>query len=227
MSKKNVALFWSGGKDAAMALLKIMQSDKYEAKLLITTITENNSVAMHGIPFEFIRQQAIEIDLPILEMKLAEFSSNALYAKVFSEVCQQAKNQYEIEYLAFGDIYLEEIKTYREKLSSENDLKALFPLWKIPSDELFKEFIQLGFKAKTIVVDASKLDKSWLGRELNNTFKENSPEGIDICGEDGAYHTLIYDAPYFKNRFGFPKGSVIKKELSLGEYRQLFYYLVF
>ncbi|MEX0812352.1 MAG: hypothetical protein WD048_09050 [Chitinophagales bacterium] len=227
MRKTNAGLFWSGGKDAALSYWKCTKQNQYAIKALITTVTEKDEVAMHAVPMDIIREQAEQMDIPLLEMKLPEFSSNKVYEQAFVDICQKAKSQYKIDTLLFGDIYLEDVKAFREKMVADCGLKADFPIWGQSPDLLYDELLEAKIKAKTIVVDASVLDKSWLGRDLDASFKTDYPAGHDLCGEDGAYHSLVYDAPFFKSEIELPKSKIIKKTLNTGRQNQEYYFMVF
>lgn len=227
MSKQKAALFWSGGKDAALVYWLNSQNKHYEIECLITTVNTDDEVAMHQVPMEIIRAQAKSMEMPLLEMKIPPFSKNEVYEAAFQKTVIDARSKFGIEYLLFGDIYLEGIKEYREKLVAKSGLEAAYPLWGKDTKMLFDTLLKAKMKAITVVVDDTKLSASWLGKKLDQKFKRDYPEALDLCGEDGAYHSFVYNAPFMKKQIALPDFEQKSKTLMIGEQQQKFYFLQF
>ncbi|MDP2159640.1 MAG: ATP-binding protein, partial [Flavobacterium sp.] len=180
--KKAVALFWSGGKDAALTLHKLQQSNTYEPKVLICTInSELKKVAMHGVPERLIELQAKSIGLPLLKMYLPADSGNDSYESLFLNCLEDVKS-IGIKHVAFGDIFLEDLRAYREDLMEKANMVAVFPIWDKDSTKIINEYLSLGFKSITCSVDSKLLSDDYLGIEINDEFVNNLPEGVDSCG---------------------------------------------
>ena len=212
---KEKAIFcWSGGKDSAMALYKICMEDKFEIVALLTTLNENfKRISMHGVREELLDQQAAAIGLPLIKMYVKE-GTNVEYEKTMEEVLLKYKEQ-GVSKVIFGDIFLEDLRTYRENNLSKVELKAEFPLWKKNTTELMKEFLYLGFKTITCCVNDLYLKEDKVGEEINAAFIESLPQSVDPCGENGEYHSFCYDGPIFNTPVKFIKGEKIFKALEI------------
>jgi len=208
---------WSTGKDSALALYKILQDTNYSVERLVTSVNENFSrVSMHGVQEELLNQQAESIGLPLEKIYFPEEVSMELYGEIMKSKMLQLVSA-GFKYSVFGDIFLEDLKKYRESKLQEVNLKAVFPLWKRDSKELMKEFISEGFKAITVSVNAKYLDESFVGRELDLDFINDLPENVDVCGENGEFHTFVYDGPIFKKPIEFFIGEKTKRNYSKEE----------
>ena len=202
---------WSSGKDASMALYLLKQNPQFNVDRLITTInTQYNRVSMHGLRIDLLHAQAESIGLPLEHIELPAKPVMETYNKIMSDKVSKLKNE-GFTHCAFGDIFLEDLKKYREDQLSKYDVKAVFPLWKKNTSTLIKEFIALGFKAVTVCVDGSLLDESFVGRELDEEFLHDLPENVDPCGENGEFHTFCYDGPIFKHPIPFKLGEKVYK----------------
>ncbi|QSE97603.1 Dph6-related ATP pyrophosphatase [Fulvivirga lutea] len=195
--KPKIHISWSGGKDSALALHKIQQSDKYEIVGLHTVIEEDSGrVGIHNIKEEFIAAQAEELGLPLTKLYLKK--KPMAYDKLMVEYYQSLKAE-GIDYVMFGDIFLEDLKDFRESLMRKSGMRGLYPLWKKDSEKLIYEFLSEGFKTKLCAVDAKFIDAQWVGKALDSAFiMEHS--NIDPCGENGEYHSFVVDGPIFKNQ---------------------------
>ncbi|NAS30221.1 diphthine--ammonia ligase [Flavobacteriaceae bacterium R38] len=207
---KNAYFNWSSGKDSALALHQILQQKEYNITKLVTTVnTAHNRVSMHGLRNELLELQAEYIGLPLHKIKLAGNVSMSDYDKIMKAEMNQLISQN--EYSIFGDIFLEDLKKYREERLSEVGLKAVFPLWKKDTKVLIKEFLTLGFKAITVCVNAQLLDKSFVGRVIDTDFINELPENVDPCGENGEFHTFVYDGPIFNQPIPFKIGEKVHR----------------
>lgn len=205
-------LHWSGGKDCAITLQALNNSPKYSVERLFTAINQDrNRVTMHGVRRDLIERQAREIGLPISFMELPDQPGMDVYNQTLKREMNDLKEK-GITHAAFGDIYLEDLKTYREKLMKESGLQAVFPLWKKDTKKLFRQCIDDGFKACVVSVQEDNMGRSFAGRELNNQFLNDLPGGIDPCGENGEFHTFVYDGPIFRNPIAFKKGDVTYRD---------------
>ncbi|TXC78626.1 adenine nucleotide alpha hydrolase [Luteibaculum oceani] len=199
---------WSSGKDACYSLLAIKPHLKPE--LLFTTISkELQRVSMHGLHKSLLEQQAKALNIPLRIAELEKSSSHAAYEKLMQEEMAQLKAQ-GFETAIFGDIFLEDLKLYRERMLSTVPMEAHFPLWKKDSKILAKEIIKSGIKAIVVCVDGQKLPEDFAGRIYNEQFLNDLPEKIDPCGENGEFHTFCFDGPMFKNPVDFELGGINK-----------------
>jgi uncharacterized protein (TIGR00290 family) len=210
---KPKALFnWSGGKDSALCLYKLMQSGEYDIKYLLTTVSKAyNRISQHGVRAELLEQQTSSIGIPLYKLILPEFPTMETYNTLMKETLNQFKNE-GISISVFGDIFLEDLRKYREEKLAEAGFTGLFPIWKTGTEKLIREFIDLGFKAVIVCVDEKKLDKSFAGREIDDSFLNNLPKDVDPCGENGEYHSFVYAGPVFKKPVAFTKGEIVYRQ---------------
>ena len=166
---------------------------------------------MHGVRTELLKQQAENIGIELKEIPLPEITPLNLYDEIMKENFEKLKAE-GIEYSIFGDIFLEDLRAYREAKLKLVNMEGVFPLWKRPTSELMNEFIELGFKTIVVCVNAKYLDKSFTGRVIDKDFLNDLPENVDPCGENGEFHTFVFDGPLFKNAISFKKGEVVYKE---------------
>ena len=211
--KKTRAIFnWSGGKDSALALYYILKANEFEITNLVTTVNSiYDRISMHGVRKELLYAQGEEIGLPIKDIRLPEMPSMSDYDNIMKKELSPLKND-GITHSVFGDIFLEDLRDYRVKKLSEVGLKGYFPLWKRDTTELVRAFIKLGFKTIVVCVKSELLDKNFAGRVIDEDFLNDLPEGIDPCGENGEFHTFVFDGPIFKNPIKFEIGEPIFKE---------------
>lgn len=206
-----IAVFWSGGKDSALLLRYLLESEEVEVHSLVTTLNQGiDRVTMHGTREALIEQQAVAIGLPLHKMWMPEQVDNATYEKIFLETLESLKIE-GVTRVAFGDIFLQDIKEYREKLLKGTSLKPLFPLWERDTYVLMNFFLRDGFEALTTSIDESKLSPAFLARKVDYPFLQELPENVDPCGENGEFHTFVYNGPYFKNQIEFTIGERVTK----------------
>lgn len=200
---------WSTGKDSALALYKILQDKEFEISTLLTNVnSEFERVSMHGLREELLDNQAENIGLPLQKIKFQGNVSMSLYDEVMKNAMKSILEDGN-KYAGFGDIYLEDLKAYRDKKLSEVGLIGVYPLWKKDTKLLMKEFLNLGFKAITVCVNAKLLDESFVGRVIDEQFISDLPEEVDVCGENGEFHTFVFDGPIFKKPVNFKIGEKV------------------
>ncbi|WP_113930574.1 ATP-binding protein [Bacillus sp. P14.5] len=209
--KKNICLSWSGGRDSMVMLDRLHSSKEWNPARLLTTLAEEEQrVMMHDIPLSLLKKQAKALNLPLLPILMKQGADNAEYEAGMSSALGSLSEQ-EITAVAFGDIFLEDIKAYRERQMSQTPLEPVFPLWGDSTLDLSREFIDKGYNAVLVCVDGSKLDPSFLGREYNENLLRDLPQGIDPCGENGEFHTFVYDGPLFKEPVNFTNKETVQK----------------
>lgn len=207
--REKILLSWSGGKDSAVALYELKRQDAFEITALITSITDDfNRVSMHGVRKDLIQKQAESIGIKLDIFLLSKDATNEEYERRMEELLLRYKSM-GVSTVAFGDIFLEDLRNYREKNLSRIGMKGIFPLWGIDSLSLAYRFIGIGFKAVITCVDSSMLDGIFVGREYDRSFLDELPHGVDPCGENGEFHTFVYDGPIFKEKIPFKIGDVI------------------
>jgi uncharacterized protein (TIGR00290 family) len=209
---KNVLLSWSSGKDSAWALHLLSRQEDVRVAGLVTTFNgEADRVAMHAVRRSLVQAQAERIGIPLWEIELPWPCSNAEYEEILRGVLKQALDK-GIDAFAFGDLFLQDIRDYRERLFARSGLDALFPMWGIPTRQLALDMIAGGIKAKLTCVDPSKLDKSYAGRDFDLQFLESLPKEADPCGENGEFHTFVYAAPVFDRPIEVRLGSIVERD---------------
>lgn len=205
-------LNWSSGKDSALALYLLQHSKEYQVEKLVTTVnSEVDRVSMHGLRSELLFQQAESLGIALELIKLKGTVSMESYNATMAQSIMSLKTD-GYTHSVFGDIFLEDLKKYREDNLEAIGIEAVFPLWKKDTKKLITEFIDLGFKAITVCINAKVLDKSFCGREVDLEFIESLPTNVDPCGENGEFHTFVYDGPNFKKPVNFEIGEIIEKK---------------
>ncbi|WP_310381012.1 diphthine--ammonia ligase [Flavobacterium sp.] len=210
---KNKALFnWSSGKDSALALYKVLQNQEFEIISLITSVNQEfQRISMHGVRVTLLEQQAQSIGLPLEIMQIPEMPSMEIYENVVRETLEKLKKN-GVLYSIFGDIFLEDLRKYREDKLAEIGIEGVFPLWKIPTQDLINEFINLEFKTIVVCVNERFLDKSFVGRIIDQKFIDDLPENVDVCGENGEFHTFTFDGPIFSKPIAFTIGEIVYRK---------------
>jgi uncharacterized protein (TIGR00290 family) len=209
---KKVLLSWSSGKDSAWTLHLLRQRPDIQVAALVTTFnSEANRVAMHAVRRALVATQAERIGIPLWAVELPWPCSNPDYEERMRAVCQRATAE-GISAVAFGDLFLQDIRDYRVRQLQGSGLEPLFPLWEIPTEQLGREMIAAGLKAKLTCVDPSKLEKSFAGRDYDQQLLQALPPGIDPCGENGEFHTFVFDAPVFSGPIGVRTGEIVERD---------------
>jgi uncharacterized protein (TIGR00290 family) len=210
-NKEKILMFWSGGKDSALALYELNQNPAYEVVGLITTFDrETNRVPFHGIPDTLVLEQAKLLKLPLQRIFLPHGASNEDYIKQVSTILSMYAKR-GIKTVAFGDINLQDVRDFKEKMIFDLDMKALFPLWGMDTKDVVAKFFQTGHKALVTSVIAEKLGYNFLACEFNQEYLDRLPEGIDHAGENGEFHTFVTFGPTFKMRVAFSKAIAVEE----------------
>lgn len=205
-------LSWSSGKDSAWALFVLQQSQDIEVRGLFTTVNEvHRRVAMHAVPDRLVRAQARSIGLPLEELQIPHPCSSEAYERVMERFVRDAE-QREIKHIAFGDLFLEDVRRYREEKMKHTAILPLFPIWGTPTEELSHALIDAGFRMLVTCVDPRVLPKELVGREYDECFLEDLPDDADPCGENGEFHTFVFDGPIFKEPLTVQCGRIVERE---------------
>ena len=209
---KPKAIFnWSSGKDSALALYKTLQEQQFEVTSLLTSINkEFQRISMHGVHVSLLEKQAESLGFPLIKMEIPKEPSMEEYSEIMSKTMNDIKSQ-GVTHSIFGDIFLEDLRKYREDQLQSIGMKAVFPLWKQNTADLINEFLSLGFKTIVTCVNETYLDKSFAGRIIDQDFIKDLPENVDPCGENGEFHTFTFDGPIFKKPIQFEIGETVKK----------------
>lgn len=211
-NKQKTFFNWSSGKDSALALYYLLRDENYNVGCLLTSVNSHyNRVTMHGLRTELLYKQIESIGIPGTTISLPAQPTNTEYEAIMKQKVEQLISE-GYNTAAFGDIFLEDLKTYRENQLRPLGIKAIFPLWKKDTKQLLTEFINLGFKAITVCIDGTKLDKSFVGRIIDFDFINDLRESVDVCGENGEFHTFCFDGPIFKKPVLFTIGEAVYKE---------------
>jgi uncharacterized protein (TIGR00290 family) len=209
---KQVLLSWSSGKDSAWALHLLTQQKDLRVAALFTTFNRAaDRVAMHAVRRCLVEAQAERVGLPLWAVDLPWPCPNAEYERIFRGVCHRAMEE-GIEVVAFGDLFLADIRSYRERQLQGTGLESLFPLWQIPTAQLARDMVSAGVKAKLTCVDPSKLDRSYAGRDFDLAFLDGLGAEIDPCGENGEFHTFVYGAPVFPRPIEVQIGEIVERD---------------
>ena len=209
--RKKAVFNWSGGKDSALALYKILQDNDYEIISLLTTINgDTQRSSMHGIPVSVLESQAKSIGLPIYIVDLMPRGDINDYETEMRKVIYHFKSLGATHFV-FGDIFFKDIRAYREKQLTPYGITVVEPLWNKSSQEIMEEFLYSGLKTIIVTTDAEKLGAEYIAREIDKNLVMSFPEKIDICGENGEYHTLCYDGGMFRYRVEFSLGKVTRQ----------------
>ena len=203
---------WSGGKDSALALYTLLQQNDVRIAALLTTVTEGyDRISMHGVRRELLRRQAESLRLPLHEVFIPPKCGNPLYEARMEEALLTFF-KLGIRRVAFGDIFLEDLRLYREKNLARVAMEAHFPIWKRDTRELIREFHAARFRAVAVCIDSKVLDTTFAGRELDASFFADLPPAVDPCGENGEFHTFVFDGPIFSRPIDFTLGEFVQRD---------------
>jgi uncharacterized protein (TIGR00290 family) len=209
---ERVLVSWSGGKDSALALSEILKDGRYEVAALLTTVAMDfDRISMHGVRRALLERQARSLGFRLEEVFITKNNSNEKYELSMAKVLSQYHDS-GITSVVFGDIFLEDLRKYREEKLGSLNLRGIFPIWKRETNQLAHFFIVSGFKAITTCVDTTVLGEQFVGREINESFLSELPIEVDPCGENGEYHSFVYDGPIFKNRILLSTGERVLRE---------------
>jgi len=210
--KRKTLMSWSSGKDSAWALHKLQQNPEIDLVGLFCTVNkEFDRVAMHGVRVELLKRQAMSISLPLEIIEIPNPCSNAGYEEIMGRFVDGAKRD-NIECFAFGDLFLEDIRRYREEKLKGSGIEAIFPIWGIATDKLSREMIGSGMKAVITCIDPKQTPREFVGREFNKVFLDSLPETIDPCGENGEFHSFVFDGPMFNEKIEILVGDIVDRD---------------
>ncbi len=210
--KRKTLMSWSSGKDSAWALYKLQQDPEIDLRGLFCTVNkEFNRVAMHAVRVELLKHQSTSIGLPLEIIEIPYPCTDEIYGEIMGQFVERAKKD-NIEYFAFGDLYLEDVRNYREDKLKGSGIKPIFPLWGTPTDTLSREMINSGLRALTTCVDPKQISEEFIGKEYNESFLKDLPEGVDPCGEKGEFHSFVFDGPMFKEPIEISLGNVVNRD---------------
>lgn len=213
--KKAVFMNWSGGKDSAMALHLLRQDPQIDLKCLVTTLSRQyRRISMHGVRERLLDLQALRMGIPLKKIWLPENTGMHQYSRIMEKSLLSLKKQ-GIGYAAFGDIFLEDLRAWREKQLDQIQMKALFPIWKSGTGQLARDFIAAGFRALVVCVDAGRLDRRFAGRIFDQSLLDQLPADVDPCGENGEFHSFVFDGPGFAQPVDFTLGQIVERSYPL------------
>ena len=212
ISPEPILFCWSGGKDSAMALHTLLQRSDVRIAALLTTVTEGyDRISMHGVRRELLVQQAESIGLPLHEVRIPPQCVNPIYEARMEEALRlHLENG--VQKVAFGDIFLEDLRAYRKKNLARIGMTALFPIWKRDTRDLIREFHADRFRAIAVCVDPKVLDPTFAGRDLDESFFLDLPPHADPCGENGEFHTFVFDGPIFHSPIPVRTGEIVNRD---------------
>jgi len=207
-----VLMSWSGGKDSCIALYEILRTQEYRVAALLTTLTRDyDRISMHGVRRELLEKQATSLGISLHPIFISKDATNQEYemrmGEAFSEFGARG-----IGSVVFGDLFLEDIRAYREEFLARHNMRGLFPVWKRDTSSFIREFISLGFKAVVTCVNSRVLNESYTGRLIDEAFLAALPEHVDPCGENGEFHSFVFDGPIFAERVKFEIGNAVLRE---------------
>jgi len=211
--RHRILVSWSGGKDAAWALHALQAVGDADAVGLVTAVVpEFGRTAMHGVRMELVRAQARGAGLPLLEVPLPWPCPNDRYEAAFLSGLAAARRDWGITQVAFGDLFLEDIRGYRERLLSGTGLEPVFPLWGVPTGNLLAAMLAGGLRARIVCLDPAQLDRRLAGRELDRVLAAGLPPSVDPCGERGEFHTFVTEGPMLSGRVAVEPGEVVERD---------------
>jgi uncharacterized protein (TIGR00290 family) len=208
---RSLSLAWSGGKDSALALWTLREREgRLPASLMTTVTAEYERISMHGVRRELLVRQAQLVGVPLVEVEIPVDCTNEVYEERMSAALASDEMS-GVEEVAFGDLFLRDVREYREDRLGAVGKRALFPVWGLDTGELAERFIAFGFRAILVCVDPRVLDPSFAGREFEESLLEDLPPGVDPCGENGEFHTFVYDGPIFAGEVDCRRGDVVER----------------
>ena len=207
-----VVISWSGGKDSCVALYEIRREQKYRVAGLLTTVTRDyDRISMHGVRRLLLERQAASLGIPLHQVFISQGATNQEYEMKTGEALARYRAR-GIDSIVFGDLFLEDIRTYREKFLARHNVRGLFPVWRRDTTAFMKEFLELGFRAVVTCVDSKVLDQSFAGKIIDESFLSSLPSKVDPCGENGEFHSFVFDGPMFALPVKFSRGETVLRE---------------
>lgn len=216
VKEKRKALFnWSGGKDSALALLRAIESQEYDIVALLTTVNRDSQLStMHNIPTSLLHKQAASIGIPLQVVNLTPKGTMGDYESAMERVVREFKAE-EVDHFIFGDIFLHDVRSYREKQLRPYGVEVVEPLWDLTTDEAIEQFLDSGLKTVVVTTMANLLGGEYIGRVIDREFIDSLPKGVDPCGENGEYHSFCYDGPLFDHPVAHNLGAPLHSTHSI------------
>jgi uncharacterized protein (TIGR00290 family) len=212
VTREKIIFGWSGGKDSSLALQKILRDGQYEVAALLTTCTEGyDRISMHGVRCSLLERQAEELGLPLKKIFISQGASNDEYEARMREAFLEYKAA-GITKAAFGDLFLEDIRIYRDRLMTSVGMTALYPVWGLDTRVLARKFVSDGFRAILVCIDPCALDKSFAGRTFDDALLDDLSAGVDPCGENGEFHSFVFQGPIFRQNIHCSLGEVVLRD---------------
>jgi uncharacterized protein (TIGR00290 family) len=213
-AKKPVILSWSGGKDSALALQSLRNGSEFDVVALLTSVTRGyDRISVHGVRRSLLYAQAESVGLPLVEVMLEQKSSNDAYESAFHDALRTVRQDFpQVRHIAFGDLFLEDVRAYRERLLAGTGFDPVFPIWGTNTTDLARAFIDSGYSARLVCVDTTQLDASFAGREFDMSLLADLPESADPCGERGEFHTFVSGGPGFREPVRCETGERVLRE---------------
>ncbi|MBW8770941.1 MAG: adenine nucleotide alpha hydrolase [Gemmatimonadetes bacterium] len=214
MARTPLILSWSGGKDSALTLARLRNDPRYDVVALLTAVTrEYDRISIHGVRRSLLDAQAAALRLPVHEIPLAPQSTNEEYEAAFCSAIESARRQHPgVHHVAFGDLFLEDVRSYRERLLRRAGVEPLFPLWGMDTTQLARQFVRDGFVAHLVCVDTQQLDASFAGRRFDDALLADLPASVDPCGERGEFHTFVSAGPIFGTSLSVTRGATVLRD---------------
>jgi uncharacterized protein (TIGR00290 family) len=207
-----VLVSWSGGKDSCFALYETQTAAEYRVAALLTTLTRDyDRISTHGVRRQLLEEQAASLGLLVHKVFISKDASNDEYEMKMGEAFAEYRGQ-GIDSIVFGDLFLADIRAYREEFLARHRMNGLFPVWKRDTSSFIREFIELGFKTIVTCVDSKMLDRSFVGRIIDEAFLSSLPASVDPCGENGEFHTFVFDGPTFARPVEFSLGEIVLRD---------------
>jgi uncharacterized protein (TIGR00290 family) len=209
---RSVVLSWSGGKDSALALHALGGTPGIRVEGLLTTVTRDfDRISMHGVRRSLLEAQAASLGLPLILNFISKGAGNTEYEASMAEAFAACRAR-GVETIAFGDLFLEDIRAYRDRQLAKQQMLPLYPVWRCDTEWLIRDFLDLGFKTAVVCVDPKRLHPSFVGRVIDEQFLADLPPGVDPCGENGEFHTFVFDGPIFARRIEFSFGETVCRD---------------
>ncbi|MEP6707259.1 MAG: diphthine--ammonia ligase [Pyrinomonadaceae bacterium] len=208
----SVLMSWSGGKDSCIALYEIQRAENYRVAALLTTLTRDyDRISIHGVRRLLLEKQASSLGLPLHKVFISKNATNDEYEMRMGEAFAMYRDL-GANSIVFGDLFLEEIRAYREQFLARHGMRGVFPVWRRNTSGFIKQFVELGFKAVVTCVDSKALDQSFAGKIIDKAFLSSLPSHVDPCGENGEFHSFVFDGPIFAEAVKFSIGESVLRE---------------
>jgi uncharacterized protein (TIGR00290 family) len=210
--RTDVLMSWSGGKDSCIALYELQREQKYSVVALVTTVTrDNDRISMHGVRRVLLERQAASLGFYLHQVLISRAATNEEYETKMGEALSLYRDR-GIDSIVFGDLFLEDVRTYREQFLARHEMRGLFPVWQRNTSDFIRQFLELGFRAVVTCVDSNVLDQSFAGRLIDESFIASLPAQVDPCGENGEFHSFVFDGPIFRAPVKFSLGETVLRK---------------